>query len=290
MPFMAPSVGWAMVDDIRSAGADQHWNQFGEAWTALLTYRYLGKVSPGVDAGVEVETMPLRHDMRNPTGGVMAAPMVIASPEPYWLDDECVPAPVVMSYEIVDPARDVTRVEVQREVIHLGRTMGFSRSVVVDAVDHDRVIAVSSGTGVSLGDVPGGFEPVENPPLRIEDSPDLPPLSEVFGVVRGADGAWRLPELRPEHASPHAALHIGPLNVALETAANEAIVSVLGDRFQIETWTVMMVRPGVAGPFRAVARVQAAAGDRLPVQATLHDEGKDDRVIATAVAVYREVG
>ncbi len=107
MPFMAPSVGWAMVDDIRSAGADQHWDQFGEAWTALLTYRYLGKVSPGVDAGVEVETMPLRHDMRNPTGGVMAAPMVIASPEPYWLDDECVPAPVVMSYEIVDPARDV---------------------------------------------------------------------------------------------------------------------------------------------------------------------------------------
>ncbi len=103
--------------------------------------------------------------------------------------------------------------------------MGFSRSVVVDAVDHDRVIAVSSGTGVSLGDVPGGFEPVENPPLPIEDSPDLPPLSEVFGVVRGADGAWRLPELRPEHASPHAALHIGPLNVALETAANEAIVS-----------------------------------------------------------------
>ncbi len=279
-----------MVDDIRSAGSEQHWDRFGEAWTALLTYRYLGKVSPGVDAGVEVESMPLRHDMRNPSGGVMAAPMVIAAPEPYWLDDECVPAPVVMSYEILDPALGVSRVDVQREVVHLGRTMGFSRSRVVDAADHDRVIAVSSGTGVSLGDVPGGFEPVDNPPLPVEDSPDLPPLSTVFAVERGADGAFRLPELTPEHASPHAALHIGPLNVALETAANDAITAVLGDDFQIETWTVMMVRPGVVGPFRAVAEVESSGTERLAVRATLHDEGKDDRVIATAVAVYRRAG
>lgn len=276
-----------MVDDIRSADSERHWDEFADAWNALLTYRYLGKVSPGIDAGVDIETMPLRHDMRNPTGGVLASPMVVAAPEPYWLDDDCVPAPVVMSYEILDPARDVTRVEVRREVIHLGRTMGFSRSAVVDAADPGRVIAVSSGTGVSLGDVPSGFEPVDNPPLPVEDSPDLPPLSEVFGVERGADGAWRLPELTPEHASPHAALHIGPLNVALETAANEAVFAVLGERFQIETWTVMMVRPGTVGPFRAVAEVQSTRNDRIPVQATLHDEGRDDRVIATAVAVYR---
>lgn len=274
--------------DIRAVAASggDHWDAFGEAWTALLTYRYLGKVSPGVDSGVEIETMPLRHDMRNPTGGVLATPMVIAAPEPYWLDDDCVPAPVVMSYEIVDPAHDVTRVETKRDVLHLGRTMGFSRSLVVDAEDPDRVIAVSSGTGVSLADVPGGFEPVDNPPLPVIDSPDLPPLCEVFGVVRD-DDAWRLPELAPEHASPHAALHIGPLNVALETAANESVTSVLGDSFQIETWTVMMLRPGVAGPFRATATVQSDRTDRVAVAATLHDEGRDDRIIATATAVYR---
>ncbi len=85
-----------MVDDIRDAGSEQHWDHFEAAWTALLTYRYLGKEAPGIDAGVEVETMPLRHDMRDPAGGVMAGPMVIASPEPLWLDDVVVPAPVVI--------------------------------------------------------------------------------------------------------------------------------------------------------------------------------------------------
>src|SRR5437762_1461433 len=83
---------------IRQVGADQHWEQFEKAWTALLSYRYLGKLSPGLDAGVERETMPLRADMRNAVGGIMAAPLCIAAPEPYWLDDQCVPAPVVMSY------------------------------------------------------------------------------------------------------------------------------------------------------------------------------------------------
>jgi len=35
--------------------------------------------------------MPLRHDMRNATGGILAAPLCIAAPEPYWLDDAVVP-------------------------------------------------------------------------------------------------------------------------------------------------------------------------------------------------------
>jgi hypothetical protein len=138
-----------MVDDIREVATEDHWAQFEKAWTALLSYRYLGKLSPGLDAdaGVEHETMPLRSDMRNSTGGVMAAPLCIASPEPYWLDDVVVPAPVVMSYEVLDAARDVKQVEVLRDVVHLGRTMGFSRSTIVDAADHGRVIAVSSGWG-----------------------------------------------------------------------------------------------------------------------------------------------
>jgi hypothetical protein len=76
-----------------------------------------------MDAGVERETMPLRHDMRNSTGGIMAAPLCIAAPEPWWLDDECVPAPVTMSYEILDPARDVKRVEVLRSLHPIRRSI-----------------------------------------------------------------------------------------------------------------------------------------------------------------------
>jgi hypothetical protein len=205
-----------MVDDIRTVSPEQHWEQFEKAWTTLLSYRYLGKRSPDLDTDVERETMPLRRDMRNSTGGVMAAPLCIASPEPYWLDSQCVPAPVVMSYEILDSARDVRQVDVFRDVVSLGRTMGFSRSRTVDADDHDRIIAVSCGMGVSLGDVPEGYEKVANPPVPVEDSESLPPLTTAFGAERTGEGTWTLPPLRPELSAPHAALHLGPINIVLE--------------------------------------------------------------------------
>jgi hypothetical protein len=279
-----------MVDDIRTVSAEDHWSPFATAWTALMTYRYLGKVSPDLDAGVERETMPLRRDMRNSTGGVLAAPLCIAAPEPYWLDSECVPAPVVMSYEVLDPARNVRQVVVEREVIHLGRTMGFSRSRILDADDLARVIAISSGMGVSLGDVPDGYEKVDNPPIAVEHSAALPPLHEVFGAERGDDGLWRLPPLKPELSAPHAALHLGPINIVLEVAAMEAAAEDAGtDALQVESWHVMMERPGVVGPFRAQAIVNGTGGDRVAVAATLHDEAKSDRAISTAMAMFRRV-
>jgi acyl-coenzyme A thioesterase PaaI-like protein len=279
-----------MLEDIRQVSPEEHWKQFEKAWTTLLSYRYLGKVTPGLDADVERETMPLRHDMRNSTGGIMAAPLCIASPEPYWRDDECVPAPVVMSYEILDPARDVRRVVVSRDVIHLGRTMGFSRSRIFDIDDPARLIAVSTGTGVSLGEVPEHYEKVDNPVVEVEDSPSLPPLHQVFGAQQGSDGLWRLPQLRAELASPHAALHLGPINIVLERAAMDQAAEAAGtDGLQVESWTVMMVRPGTVGPFRAVAEVMSRRSERLPVQLTLHDEGRDDRVIATAIGIFRRI-
>lgn len=277
-----------MVQDIRNVPPEDHWAQFETAWTTLLTYRYLGKLSPELDAGVEQETMPLRHDMRNSTGGIMAAPLCIASPEPYWNDDLCVPAPVVMSYEILDPARDVHQLVVSRDVIHLGRRMGFSRSRIADADRPDRLIAVSSGTGVSLGDVPEGYEKVDNPPVPVEDSPSLPPLHEVFGATLSADGLWRLPPLRAEFSAPHAALHLGPINIVLERCAMDCAADHAGtDALQVESWTIMMVRPGTVGPFRAVGEVMTDNAARLPLQLTLHDEGNHDRVVATAIAIYR---
>ncbi|HEX5586272.1 MAG TPA: hypothetical protein VFZ17_03110 [Acidimicrobiia bacterium] len=279
-----------MVDDIRNVAPEEHWEQFEKAWTALLTYRYLGKLTPGLDAGVELETMPLRHDMRNSTGGIMAAPLCIACPEPYWNDDECVPAPVVMSYEILDPARDVRQVVMTRDVIHLGRTMGFSRSRIVDADDPNRLIAVSTGTGVSLGAVPDNYEKVDNPPIPVEDSPTMPPLHVAFGATQGDDGRWRLPPLVQELSAPHAALHLGPINIVLERAGLDALAEHAGtDALQAESWIVMMLRPGTVGPFRAEAEVMTDASERLPVQLSLHDEGNGDRVIATAIGTYRRV-
>ena len=277
--------------DIRTMSPEEHWEHFAKSWVALKSYTYLGKETPVMDLGVERETMPLRHDMRNSTGGVMAAPLCIASPEPHWLDDECVPAPVTMAYEILDPAYDVRRVEVLRDVISVGRQMGFSRARVVDADNHDRVIATSSGSGVSLGDVPPGFTPVDNPVTVLEDSPDLPRLRDVFGVVDGPDGSVEIAKVTPALSSPHSALHLGPIIIALEAAAMDEIERVTGTPdFQVEHWHVMFVKPGYVGPFSARAVVIGGPGSaRVGVEATMIDAGAGGRVMATVNAAFRRV-
>ena len=283
-------MGNASLGDIRTLSPEEHWAHFARAWVALKTYTYLGKRTPSMDAGVDRETMPLRHDMRNSTGGIMAAPLCLAAPEPFWLDDECVPAPVTMSYDILDPARDVRRVEVLREVISIGRQMGFSRSRIVDADDHGRVIALSSGSGVSLGDVPPGFQPIVNPVSELVDSPDLPSLCEVFGIEAAPGGQRRIEKVTPAIASPHAALHLGAINIALEAAAMDALERATGTRdFQVEHWSVMMVKPGYSGPFFARANVIGATGMRPGVEAVMTDEGAKGRIMATASAAFRRV-
>jgi len=147
--------------DIRLMSPEEHWKHFEKSWVALKSYTYLGKPTPFLDTGAEKEEMPLRHDMRNSTGGITAAPLCILSPEAYWRDDECVPAPVTMHYDILDPARDVKRLEVIRDVISVGRTMGYSRARIVDQDNPSRVIAMSTGSSASLGDVPPGLYAVE---------------------------------------------------------------------------------------------------------------------------------
>jgi hypothetical protein len=275
--------------DIRTLTPEEHWHHFEKSWIALQSYTYLGKGTPFLDVGVDRETMPLRHDMRNSTGGVMAAPLCIACPEPWWRDDECVPAPVTMSYAILDPARDVQRVEVLREVISVGRQMGFSRSRIVDADDHSRVIAVSTGSGVSLGDVPPGFYLVDNPVNDAPDSPDLPPLRDVFHVEPGPDGSLQIPKVTPELSSPHSALHLGPINIALEAASIDELERFSGTAdWQVESWNVVMVKPGYHGPFVARATV-VGSGERVGVEATMTDQGNGGRIIASVSASFRRV-
>jgi len=193
--------------------------------------------------------------------------------------------------QILDDARDVAKVAVISETVHLGRTMGFSRSRVVDDADHDRVIALSTGMGVSLGPTPPGFEKVDNPPIDVVDSPSMPPLHQVFGASKRDDGSWTLPELRLEFASPDAALHLGPIHIVLETAANDLAADHAGtDQVQIESWQVMFVARGKVGPFRATGEAFDGGQGRVGVRLSLHDEGNNDRVTSTGSGVYRRLG
>jgi hypothetical protein len=277
--------------DIRTMTPEEHWQHFEKSWQALKSYTYLGKTTPYLDTGVDKETMPLRHDMRNSTGGLMAGPLCIMAPEPYWRDDECVPAPVTMTYDILDPAYDVTRLDALREVISVGRTMGYSRSRIVDGNDHDRVIAISTGSGASLGDVPPGFYPVDNPINDVADSPDLPPLRDVFDILQRPDGSLEIEKVTPKIASPHSALHQGPINFALEAAAMDELERQVGTAdLQIDHYTVMMVKPGYTGPFVTTANVVNPKGPRYGVEATMRDQGHNNRIIATASASFHLVG
>jgi hypothetical protein len=278
--------------DIRNVSEVDYWKQFENEWTNLLTYRYLGRTHPVLDRGAQRQSMPLRHDMRNAIGGIMAAPLCISCPEGGGMaDDMYVPNPVSQSLYILDAGQGVTRVDGIQETIRLGRTTGFSRSRIVDANDPSRLIAISEGMCVSLGGTPPGFEPVDNPMMEIVDSPDLPPLHRVFGAKRRDDGSWTLPMLTGEMASPDAALHLGPIQIVLETAANELAAQYAGtDALQIEAWHVMYVARGKVGPFRVSG--EAVGGDLGPlgVRLTLHDEGNEDRVITSASGFYRFMG
>lgn len=283
-------MGNESLGDIRTLTPEEHWKHFELSWQALKSYTYLGKTTPYLDAGVEAEAMPLRHDMRNSTGGVMAGPLCILAPEPYWRDDECVPAPVTMTYDILDPAYDVKRLEALRDVISVGRQMGYSRSRLVDADDHNRVIAISTGSGASLGDVPPGFYPVDNPVNDVADSADLPPLRDVFGIVQRPDDSLEIEKVVPMIASPHSALHQGPINFALEAAAMDELERVLGTtELQIDHYTVMFVKPGMVGPFVSTATVMNPSGPRYGVEMTMRDEGHSNRIIATASASFHRV-
>jgi hypothetical protein len=277
-----------VLNDIRTTSGDEYWADLRRRWTSLLSYRYLGRSFANLDSGPADPTMKLRHDMRNTSGGIMAAPLCIASPEGGGISDEfAVPNPVIHSLQILDDAHDVSRIEVVPEVLKLGQRMGFSRSLIVDADNRDRIIAFTSGQGVSLGDVPEGFEKMEEEKIVVEDSPDLPPLHKVFGAARRDDGHWFLPELAIELASPDAALHLGPQHIVLETAAIELAAGYRGDdRLQIESWQVMFLARGKVGPFRVEGEAFQGSG-HIGVRLTLHDEGNRDRAVTAASAVFR---
>ena len=271
----------------------------------LITYWYLGR---GFNQEVDPDTMSLRSDMRNAGGGLMAAPLAIAAPETGgWRDREVVPAPMTYALHVLDPAPDVRAVRVTRETVRRGRKIGFSRSVVTDADDPGRIIALTSGTGVSLGAAPSGFRPVDLPSDLPEG--DLPPLHVVFGARRDPDG-WRLPELTTRLASTSASLHLGPIHVVCEAAASEAAGAVAlagheiqsagegelehGPRgateIQVEDWEVHFVAPGRKGPFFACAEAWSGPAERVLTHFTLCDEGMQDAVVASGTAAFRVSG
>ena len=280
--------------DIRELQDDKeaYHAELDRRWAGLLSYRYIGRYHGGMNGGDADPTVPIRHDLRNEAGGLMAAPIAISSPEGCQTDLVVVPNPVISSVQIVDPGFDVAAFEVLGGgVVHQGRKLGYGRSMIVDADDHDRLLAVVEGQGAVIGVPPEGLGQFgDHERIEIVDSPDLPPLWEVFGAYRRDDGLWGLPELQVEFASPDAALHIGPQHVVLETAAIDFAASVAGTRrLQVTSWHVMFMARGKVGPFRVEGTAHPGVGGRVAVRMLMHDEGNGDRAVTTAACIFEVV-
>jgi hypothetical protein len=274
-----------MLRDIRELAADPdaYADELRRRWGGLLSYRYLGRSYSSMDLGSVDDTVAVRHDMRNPTGGLLLAVLGIVSPDSGLVSDlEAVPNPVIHSIQVVDPGRDVRRIEIHSEELKRGRQMAYSRSRIVDADNPTRVLALNEGQGISIGTPPEGLQKMPLNPIEIIDSPDLPPLWQVFGARRRQQGSWALPELTVEVASPDAALHIGPQFVVLETAA-----LVGTDRLQGVSSHVMFMARGKVGPFRADAEPIVGPDETVAVRTVLRDEGAGDKPITTGSYLFK---
>ncbi len=282
-----------MLRDIRELAHDReaYAAELRRRWGGLLSYRYLGRTYAAMDLGPVDDTVTLRSDMRNATGGLLLAVLGIASPEGGGMSDlEAVPNPVIHSCQVIDPGRDVARIEVISETLKRGRQMGYSRSRIVDADNHTRVLAITEGQGVAIGIPPDGLQKMPVEPIEVVDSPDMPPLRQVFGCTRRPDGSWALPELSAEVASPDAALHIGPQFVAMETAAMELAVRAAGTgRLQGTSSHVMFMARGKKGPFRVEGEARRGHDHMIAVQTTLFDEGADDKPVTVGSYVFAPV-
>jgi acyl-coenzyme A thioesterase PaaI-like protein len=281
-----------MVRDIRELTGEQeeYADELRRRWGGLLSYRYIGRSYAQMDLGPVDNTVTLRHDSRNAVGGILFAVLGISSPEGGGMTDlEAVPNPVIHSCQILDPGRDVRRIEVVSEVLKQGRQMAYSRSRIVDADDATRVLAFTEGQGISIGTPPGGLKKMELNPIEVVDSPDLPPLWQVFGGHRRDDGRWALAPLAADLASPDAALHIGPQFVILETAALDLAADCIGhDQLHGMSSHVMFLARGKVGPFRVEGQAARGADGVIAVRLQLHDEGADDRAITAGSYQFRE--
>jgi acyl-coenzyme A thioesterase PaaI-like protein len=282
----------ANVRALQTVELSAFWDEFTAVMggpDGLMTYRYLGTHADAVDRHHATGHMRIRSDFRT-AHGLLASPLTVLLADVIGILDDAiaVPAPTQIAIEVIDGGAGVDEVFCVGDMFHEGRSQLFSRARILDAADHDRVLAVCRDAGAVMAPAPEGYRYVDPGP-GVPDSPSLPPLWQAFGAVRRADGGLEIPELTGRIGSTSGSLHHGPTQIVLETAATEAAAAAAGTgALRIRHWHVTFSARGTTGPFVTSTEVVTALGPSVVVEAELRDEGAG-RLIAAASAVFERV-
>jgi hypothetical protein len=229
--------------------------------------------------------MRIRSDMRGSVG-VQAAPLGVAllGVAGINVDPLAVVSPTRIDVHVFEPAADVAEVHLDGRVLREGRSQYFTEARFTDAADPARLVAIG-GTHWSVGPPNPDFV-YQDPGEGVDDSPDLPPLYEVFGARRRDDGNLEIPALGPELGGD--ALHQGPFQVVPEAAATLAARDAVGtDRFWIEHQGTSIITRGAGTPLVTHAEVLRVAEGCVNVRVELRAEGADDRLLSVTICRFR---
>ncbi len=149
------------------------------------------------------------------------------------------------------------------------------------------LVAVGRLTSAALE--PEGGPPPLPRPLHLSTPPVSSPVpwGELIGTRRDHD-AVRLP-VTDDVRNPWGIVHGGATAALVDVAALHAAGhDGAGPRSFTADVALHYLAPGRVGPLRADARVLARRPDGRAVDVVVHDEGADDRIVASAVATVRE--
>jgi acyl-coenzyme A thioesterase PaaI-like protein len=254
----------------------------------LVSYRYLGCSSVLRDDTHAEGHMRLRRDLRTPAG-LLAAPIAIATLDTAGIniDRRYHLALTHVEIALLDAGAGVEAVRVLGSVVREARTQVFTEARIEDADDASRTVAVGTADWEIIAPTPEGFE-YTDPGPGVEDSPELPPLTEAYDAQPRASGGFTIAGLSPRVGTD--VLHHGPMLVTLEGTALQCATECEGiDALRVEHLGMRIVKAGRSGPFVTDAEVLTRLDDSIMCRATLRDEGGEGCLVAAAMVRARMV-
>jgi hypothetical protein len=246
----------------------------------LMSYTYLGSQPRAIDRAHTENVLQLREDLRTSAGAVTAAPLAIAMLDAVLvnMDSTHVRAVTQVDVAVVDCAIDVDRILLSGCNTADAGSQLFTEARIFDADDVSRHIGFGSANWAVLGRPPQRFCFPEPDAVDLAASDDSPPLWQAFSGHRRCDGLLEIPRLMEVGAER---LHYAPILIVAEAVALEHATLILGtDMLSVDSLSMTMVAPGLAGPFVAQQVFSAVDAETVGCRVELRDAGRGNCLVA----------